>query len=68
VDRTLEEGDRDAGGTVLRDLRRRLGGAPVTTDLDALFRELGVRLVGRTVVYDDTARLAAIRKSIAARR
>lgn len=68
VDRTLEEGDRDAGGTVLRDLRRQLGGAPVTTDLDALFRELGVRLVGRTVVYDDTAQLAAIRRAIAARR
>ena len=68
ADRALAEGDRDAGGTVLRDLRARLGEAPVTTDLEALFRELGVRLVGRTVVYDDAAPLAAIRKAIAARR
>ena len=68
VDRTLEEGDRDAGGTVLRDLRARLGEAPVTTDLDALWDELGVHLAGDSVVYDDSAKLAAIRKSIAARR
>ena len=68
VDRALEEGDRDAGGTVLCDLRRRLGDAPITTDLDALFRELGVHLDGRAVVYDDAAPLAAIRRSIAARR
>ncbi len=68
VDRALEEGDRDAGGTVLRDLRRKLGFAPVTTDLDALWNELGVHLVGDAVVYDDTAKLAAIRTSIAARR
>jgi hypothetical protein len=68
VDRTLEEGDRDAGGTVLRDLRRRLGDAAVTTDLDALWNELGVHLVHGKVVYDDAAPLAAIRKSIAAPR
>lgn len=68
ADRALAEGDRDTGGTVLRDLRARLGEAPVTTDLDALWNELGVHLAGRTVVYDDTAPLAAIRKAIAARR
>jgi hypothetical protein len=68
VDRALEEGDRDAGGTVLRDLRAKLGGAPVTTDLDALWNDLGVHLVDGAVVYDDTAKLAAIRKAIAARR
>ena len=61
VDRALEEGDRDAGGTVLRDLRHRLGAAAVTTDLDALWDELGVHLVGGKVVYDDAAPLAAIR-------
>jgi hypothetical protein len=68
VDRTLEEGDRDAGGTELRSLRAKLGGAPVTIDLDALWDELGVHLVGDSVVYDDRAPLAAIRKAIAARR
>jgi hypothetical protein len=68
VDRTLEEGDRDAGGTVLRDLRRKLGDAAVTTDLDALWNELGVHVVAGQVVYDDAAPLAAIRQSIAAAR
>ena len=68
VDRTLEEGDRDAGGAVLRDLRHQLGDAPVTTDLDALWNELGVHLVGGKVVYDDAAELSAIRRSIAAPR
>ena len=68
VDRTLEEGDRDAGGTVLRDLRHKLGDAAVTTDLEALWNELGVHLVNGKVIYDDTAPLAAIRKSIAAPR
>ena len=68
VDRALEEGDRDAGGTVLRDLRHRLGDAAVTTDLDALWNELGVHLVAGKVVYDDAAPLAAIRKAIAAPR
>lgn len=68
VDRALEEGDRDAGGTVLRDLRRKLGDAAVTTDLGALWDELGVHIVNGAVVYDDTAALSAIRRSIAAPR
>ena len=68
VDRTLEEGDRDAGGTVLRDLRRQLGDAAVTTDLGALWDELGVHLIHGEVVYDDAAELSAIRRSIAAPR
>ena len=68
VDRALEEGDRDAGGTVLRDLRRKLGDAAVTTDLAALWNELGVHIVNGAVVYDDTAALSAIRRSIAAPR
>lgn len=68
VDRTLEEGDRDADGTVLRALRHQLGDSPVTTDLEAIWNELGVHLVKGKIVYDDTAPLAAIRKSINARR
>ena len=68
VERALEEGDRDAGGTVLRDLRRKLGDAAITTDLGALWDELGVHIVKGAVVYDDTAALSAIRRSIAAPR
>ncbi|MEP7121675.1 MAG: hypothetical protein ABJE95_12220 [Byssovorax sp.] len=68
VDRALEEGDRDAGGTILRDLRHQLGDAAVTTDLEALWTELGVHLVNGKILYDDAAPLAAIRKAIAAPR
>ena len=36
----------------------------VTIDLDALWNELGVRLRGDRVVYDEGAPLAAIRRAI----
>jgi hypothetical protein len=57
-------GDAAVGGQALRDLRRRLGEAPVTIDLDALWDELGVHLRGDRVVYDEGAPLAAIRRGI----
>jgi hypothetical protein len=64
LDRALEEGDRATGGTALRDLRRRLGAARETVDLEGLWRELGVKLVGGRVAYDDGAPLAAARRQI----
>lgn len=67
LDRALEEGDRATGGTALRDLRRRLGAARETVDLDGLWRELGVKLVGGRVAYDNGAPLAAVRRQITAR-
>jgi predicted metalloprotease with PDZ domain len=64
LDRALAVGDAAVGGQALRDLRRRLGEAPVTIDLDALWDELGVHLRGDRVVYDEGAPLAAIRRGI----
>jgi hypothetical protein len=68
LDRALEEGDGAAGGTVLRDLRRRLGEAAVTVDLEALWKELGVQIVGGRIAYDDHAPLATVRRAITPRK
>jgi len=68
LDRALEEGDRAAGGTILKDLRRRMGESPVTVDLDELWRQLGVRLSQGKITYDDAAPFAGIRRGITAPR
>jgi hypothetical protein len=64
LDKALGIGDEATGLTVLRDLRKQHGDAAVTVDLDALWNDLGVHLVKRKVVYDDNAKLAAVRKAI----
>ena len=60
LDKALEEGDRAVGGTVLKDLRHRMGESPVTVDLDELWRQLGVKLSQGKVTYDDAAPFAKI--------
>jgi len=50
----------------LRELRRRLGEAPVTIDLDAWWKRLGIRKEGGRIVFDDAAPLAALRRAITA--
>jgi hypothetical protein len=64
LDRALGIGDQAAGTPVLVPLRAKLGGAPVSTDLDALWKSLGIALQGRRVIYDDAAPLAAVRRSM----
>jgi predicted metalloprotease with PDZ domain len=64
LDRVLALADQAVGLDVLRPLRKQLGSAPVRVDLDAVWKSLGVSLSGRRVVYDDTAKLAAIRRSL----
>jgi hypothetical protein len=68
IDRFLEVGDRATGTRVLHDLYRDLALAPGAVDLAALWAKLGVRRAGvdRTVTFDDSAPLAAVRKAIAA--
>jgi hypothetical protein len=39
---------------------------PVSPDLDQLWKELGVKRQGKTVTFDDSAPLAAIRRAITA--
>jgi predicted metalloprotease with PDZ domain len=64
--RAFELGDAATGTRVLRDLHARWGSAPVTVDLAALFRELGVAVRGGDLAFDDGAPSAAIRRAITA--
>jgi hypothetical protein len=66
LDEALRRGDEGTGVDVLRPLRASMGGAPVTVDLDALWKSLGVSLRGGKVTYDDAAPLASIREGITA--
>jgi hypothetical protein len=66
LDRLLETGDRAVGLTVLRDLHQRLGLTPEKTDLPALWKRLGVAASGKSVVFDEKAPLAAVRRSMTA--
>ena len=62
----LQTGDEAVGQTVLIELYEQMRAAPVDVDLDAMWRALGVKLVGRQVVFDDDAPLAAVRRAITA--
>ena len=62
--RALEIGDRAAGVPVLSDLYKKMKSAPAPVDLDALWKELGVKRQDGKTEFDDTAPLASIRKAI----
>lgn len=62
--RALDVGDAAVGVPVLRELWRRLGAAPVTIDLDAWWKRLGVKTERGRLVFDDGAPLAALRRAI----
>jgi hypothetical protein len=64
LDRVLSTADKAVGVDVLTRLHNEMGPKPVTPDLAALWRELGLKLQGESVEFDDTAPLAAIRKAI----
>ncbi len=53
-----------ASGDVLKKLYAAHAETPVDVDLAALWRDLGVVRSGRTITFDDTAPLAAIRRAI----
>jgi predicted metalloprotease with PDZ domain len=65
LERLLREGDRATGVPVLAELHARMGGKPEDVDLDGVWRRLGVRANGEAVAFDDSAPLAAVRRSIA---
>ena len=60
----LEIGDRAVGVPVLSDLYKKMKSAPAPVDLDALWKELGVKRPDGKTEFDDTAPLAPIRKAI----
>jgi hypothetical protein len=65
LDRAFAEGDKATGVPVLTELHARMGSKPVDVDLPALWKRLGISVEKSGIVYDDTAPLAAIRRSIA---
>jgi hypothetical protein len=64
IERILSVADKAVGVDVLTRLHAQMGPKPVAPDLDALWRDLGLRLQDGSVEFDDTAPLAAIRKAI----
>jgi hypothetical protein len=60
----LTTGDGATGVPVLTDLYNAWSTKPVTPDLNALWRQLGVISTGNTVQFDNNAPLASIRKAI----
>lgn len=68
VSKTLEIGDRATQTTVLRDLYGEMHAAPVPTDLEALWRKLGVQAHRGDVRFDDSAPLALLRVAITERK
>jgi hypothetical protein len=64
LERTLAAADAATGTTALRDLHARMGRKGGDIDLDAMFARLGVSRRGSTVVFDDKAPLARIRRAM----
>ncbi len=67
VERVVEVGDRATGTSVLADLYNHMKATAVHTDLDDLWRRLGVQVKPGAVTFDDRAPLAEIRKAITAK-
>jgi hypothetical protein len=66
IERVVDVGDKATGTTVLGDLYKQMKATAVHTDLDDLWRRLGVQLKNGSVLFDDHAPLAEIRKAITA--
>ena len=66
LSRALETADQAVGVSAMEELYNQMRSTPVSPDLDQLWNELGVKRQGKTVVFDDTASLAAIRRAITA--
>jgi predicted metalloprotease with PDZ domain len=67
VERVAEVGDQATGTTVIADLYKQMKGTAVHTDLDDLWRRLGVQVKNGAATFDDGAPLAEIRKAITAK-
>jgi|CZKS01.1.fsa_nt_gi hypothetical protein len=64
IEKVLKVGDRATGTTVLADLYNRMKATPVETDLDDLWRKLGIQVKNGVVTFNDDAPLAKIRTAI----
>ncbi|MEQ1880517.1 MAG: hypothetical protein ABL878_06035 [Burkholderiales bacterium] len=64
ITRVLAVADTGTGTSVLRETYDRMKHEPVNVDLNALWRELGISLLGGEIRFDDAAPLALIRIAI----
>jgi hypothetical protein len=64
VARAFEVGDQATGSKALTELYEKMRSAPVEFDLPDLWKQLGVERRGRSAVFDESAPLAAVRRSI----
>jgi hypothetical protein len=66
IERVLKAGDDATGTTALSDLYAQMKDKPMAPDMDALWKQLGIRVRGDGVEFVDDAPLAATRKAIMA--
>ena len=64
VMQAFEAGDHATGVAVLVPLYQKMKAEPHPVDLDALWTDLGVKLDGFSVIYDDDAPMAHVRKRL----
>jgi hypothetical protein len=64
LSRALQTADQAIGVPVLEEMYDRMKSNPVSPDLNQLWKELGVERRGETVVFDNSAPFAAIRRAI----
>jgi hypothetical protein len=64
IERAFEIGDKATGTRVLTEMYEKWNDAPVEVDLNALWKELGVRRAGGEIEFDATAPFAGVRDAI----
>jgi len=64
LEHAIAIGDQATGVPVLHELYEQMKATPVTVDLDALWKKLGVNAANGQVVFDDSAPLAGVRRAI----
>jgi hypothetical protein len=67
IEKALAVGDRATGASVLTTLYKNMGQKSEFTDLDDLWKQLGVRIENGKTVLDSTAPLAPVRERITSR-
>jgi len=68
IEKALQTGDRAVGVEVLMKLYEQMRDHPMQVDLDSLWKQLGIRVENAAAQFSDDAPLAAIRRSITARK
>jgi hypothetical protein len=67
IDQLLDAYDRGTGTKVFKELHDEMGNKPVKTDLDTLWKSLGVIYESGHITFDDHAPLSDVRRSITSR-